>query len=155
MEGRAGARGPWGLWGGPELCLRGPCAAQGCSEQRSMAGRHSRCAENGLWGHGTHREPSQDAEPVHQGEMVGFPPGHWPHFLCLPRDRGWGDRAWDPAPAPQLRDPGCVLRFPPHPFWALVPTSTGQKMNLYLLSERNHQIRSDQLLSRVRLFVTP
>ena len=111
---------------------------QGCSEQRSMAGGHGGCAENGLWGHGTCREPSQDAEPVHQGEMVGSPRS-LATFPASPERWGWGDRAWDPAPAPQLRDPGCVLRFLPHPFWALVPTSTGQKMNLYLLSERNHR----------------
>ena len=41
------------------------------------------------------------------------------HVSCVsPRDGGWGDRAWDPVPVPQLRDPGCVLRLIP-PFLGL------------------------------------
>lgn len=41
------------------------------------------------------------------------------HVSCVSlRDGGWGDRAWDPAPVPQPRDPSCVLRLIP-PFLGL------------------------------------
>ena len=91
---------------------------QGCSEQRSMAGGHGGCAENGLWGHGTCREPSQDAEPVHQGEMVGVSQVTG-HVSCISREMGVGGQGLGSSAGSPAAGPWRCSQVSPSPFLGL------------------------------------
>lgn len=132
-EAGAGGRGR-GLVGlGPTTGLDLDSASEGCSEQRSMAGGHGGCAERAL-GARDMQEPSQDAEPVHQGG-IRWGPRVLATFPASPERWGWGT---GPGIQRRLRSCGTLAVFSgfSSPFLGpLVPTSTGQKMNLYLLSE--------------------
>lgn len=113
---REGGQGLVGL--GPTTGLDLDSASEGCSEQRSMAGGHGGCAENGLWGRGTCREPSQDAEPVHQGEMVGVPRVTG-HVSCISREMGVGGQGLGSSAGSAAAGPWLCSQVSPSPFLGL------------------------------------